>query len=167
MTKDERVLKWGETPFDSLSREELLRHCQRYYAACESMVSCLAIIKSGDEYHRGKGANPYWGFGGSGAHALEQGEQALDAARVGIDRESIYRSFFRYARDLLFESKGAMRLGFDWHICPICKVMVGPVGRRGEEAPSIIGQPCDGTRDCKGVYRLITWDDLKSSEVLS
>jgi hypothetical protein len=28
-----RVLEWGQTPFDHLSREELLRHCQRLYAA--------------------------------------------------------------------------------------------------------------------------------------
>lgn len=163
LTSELKTLSWGETPFDDMSREELLRHCQRFYAACESMVSCLAIIRAGDEYHRGKGNNPYWGPGGSGAHGLAQGEQALDAARVGIDSESIYRSFFRYARDLLFESKGEMRLGFDWYICETCKVMTGACG--DERGTDRTGQSCSDTfRKCTGTIRRITWDDLKPLE---
>lgn len=149
LDEDLRAIEWGHTPFDTLTPEELLRHCQRLYAACESMASCLAVSRVGDE------RSPYWGPTGSGAQALEQGEQALTAARAGFDRESIYRAFFRYARDLLFESKGAMRLGFDWRMCTVCGQMWGCY-----QGGELTGKPCT-VKSCDGIYRPIEWDDIK------
>ena len=154
--EDVRYLRWGETPFTGLSPDELMRHCQRLYAACESMASCLAVSRAGSSEH-----NPYWGPGGAGGRALEQGEQALKAANAGIDKESIYRSFFRYARDLLFEPNGSTQIGFGWHVCSACGTMVGA---RGDKPGELIGRRCEWTTDCKGELRLITWDDLKPRE---
>lgn len=156
----ERYLEWGQTPFDDLSREELLRQCQRLYSATLSLTSTLLQARHGNE------RSPYWGPGGSGALALEKGEQALPAARGDFGGETIYRAFFRYADDLLFESKGAMRLGFDWHVCTVCKTMRG--SSRPEDA-NRVGQPCPSPsyQPCSGTLRLLTWDDLKPAEAQS
>lgn len=39
-------LKWGETPWDKLSREELLRTVQRYHSALSSLDSCLSMSRA-------------------------------------------------------------------------------------------------------------------------
>lgn len=140
-----RSLKWGETPFDRMSREELLRHAQRLYAAAESMESEL------EAHQYGREESPYWAEGGAGWNALTQGSQAVAAASEGFDREEIYRMFFRYARDLLFDG-----VGNRWRICPKCRVMAG----RAWNGDSLTGAPCVSPK-CDGVLRKITWEDLK------
>ena len=57
-------LKWGETPGDKLTREELLREVQRMYSAVESARSVMAM-------HKAYGDSPFWGHVGSGGQALE------------------------------------------------------------------------------------------------
>jgi hypothetical protein len=150
MSDDEQYLAWGQTPFDKLSRDELLRHCQRLYAACSAMHSDLSVMRVGHEHEI------YWECG-AGADAIEQGEQALAAVNKGFDKESIYRSFFRYARDLLFESKGKLHIGFNWFICDTCGIMRSFVDKR-----PLAGKSCDA--ECPGVFRAITWNDLKPSD---
>lgn len=87
--------------------------------------------------------SPYWGLSGSGGNALEMGTQALEPyERNAKRRESIYRSFFRYAVDLLFDG-----LGVGWKICDADGTMLAP----GEH----------GCIQCKGPMRPITWEDLK------
>lgn len=92
-------LQFGETPFDDLTRGELLRLVQAYHAAAVSARSVLAMT----EYHQKE--HPYWGPDGSGGRAKRRLEYLL--ARCGDGgansrSERIYRSFFRYATDLLF-----------------------------------------------------------------
>lgn len=156
---EERHLEWGQTPFDSLSREELLRHCQRLYSATLSLTCVVRMSRHGHEQ------SLYWGPRGAGAHALEKGEQALRAAQGEFNGETIYRAFFRYAVDLLFESKGEMRLGFDWHVCPVCKRMTGSSNPEQAERTGQLCQEPFYLPPCPGVLRRITWDDLKLNEV--
>ncbi len=156
-------LDFGQTPFDNLSREELIRHCQRLYAATESLTSAMAVQKCSDEL------SPFWTTG-TGGRALEQGEQALAAAQQGYDPSVIYRAFFRYARDLLFQDKPPIRIGHGWDVCPECGAMVSTMtdgvrdtGKRCEEvwgAPPI-SEPMGGGRSgCQGMLRPLEWADL-------
>lgn len=92
-------LQFGETPFDDLTRGELLRLVQAYHAAAVSANSVLAMIEHGQQGH------PYWGPEVSGGRAKRRLEYLI--ARCGDGgansaSERIYRAFFRYANDLLF-----------------------------------------------------------------
>jgi hypothetical protein len=62
-----RELPWGASPFDALSRDELIRHCQRLYAATDRLTSLAR------QFREGYGAGPFW-IEGSGGRAIEQGE---------------------------------------------------------------------------------------------
>jgi mannose/fructose/N-acetylgalactosamine-specific phosphotransferase system component IID len=89
------------------------------------------------------------------------GEQAL-ARQEEYSSEDLYRSFFRYALDLLFEHKSGYRIGFGWAMCPVCDQMFG------ENAE---GKPSAGTRcaehlnkTCPGILRPIEWADLRTEK---
>lgn len=69
-----------------------------------------------------------------------------------FDHESIYRSFYRYAVDLLFTPA----LGFGWEICMVegCDIMMGAsIGKRAR--PKCIRHP-------NATMRPISWDDLRA-----
>jgi hypothetical protein len=51
--QEAKELKWGQTPWDDLPREELLRHIQRLYSALESARSMFQINAHG-------GSGRYW-----------------------------------------------------------------------------------------------------------
>lgn len=105
--KKARRLKWGETPFDDLTRAELLRLVQAYHSAAVSAGSVLSMAKESD---------PYSPFTGGAAlakidHLLTlAGENDPDPAS-----ENIYRSFFRSANPLLFPYLKAQRF-YNWGI---------------------------------------------------
>jgi len=145
----ERTLEWGQTPWDSLSREELLREVQRYYAALTETASVLKQQRDAD------GGAPFWSIacGGSGGMALAVAESVLK--RVDTDdrqRESTFRAFFRYAYELLFPDVPHRTR---WAMCDTCGRMIGhPESRVGLACGSVTGAPCSGT------MRAITWDDL-------
>lgn len=145
-----RKLNWGETPWDDLSREELLREVQKLYSALDAARSVMTIVSK---------SNPsgFWRGTGSGRLAIEKCAQAQERARM-FDSESVYRSFFRYADDLLFEG-----MGCDWVVCDRCEGMWSNIAPEGKD---LVGEPC---RNCdrKGIdspLRKITWDDLKPKE---
>lgn len=152
MTKD---LKYGETPWDSLSRDELLREVQRMYAAISAMYSALRIASHGD-------TSGYWGPQGTGGEAIEMGRQIIEPLHEAYESERIYRAFFRYAVDLLFQSPPGYRICFGWAVCPACGQMFGdmPDGR------SAVGLRCADLypKDCAGVLRPLEWSDLEKSE---
>lgn len=153
-------LEYGLTPFDSMPQADLLLHAKRLYDACNSLRSVAQIISVNDD------SNPFWAHG-SGAKAIEKGVQACDAVEHGYSREDIYRSYYRYATDLLFESKGDLRIGFGWVVCTGCMEMWAAGDHVSQQWKFSEGRPCTGwghlpeDRTCKGVYRLLTWDDLK------
>jgi len=148
-----KELPWGCTPFDELSHEQLREQCCRLYAATESLTSTLAQFRLGNEQ------TLYWSSG-SGGKAMEEGEQALVAARQGYESSTIYYAFFRYARDLLFQGRPGLRIGGDWDICDACGQMLSTLD---ETKPT--GLPhlkvMGGFGTCKGVLRKLQWSDLK------
>lgn len=149
--EDTKKLMYGETPFDKLTREELILHCQRMYEACSSMYSVINLSKINDSY-RDNYISPFW-TKGSGAQALEMGKQCLDKVQNGFSTDNIYHAFFRYARDLLFDSPPEFNLGFSWYVCNKCNRMIG--------ADNLLGTTCRFTKDCDGIYRSIVWSDIR------
>lgn len=96
--KKGRALKWGETPFDDLTRAELLRLVQAYHSA---LIASRSVMRMQASY----GPSPYWGSEGSGGRALEKANYLVDLVGDGGGNESsekIYRMFFRAADVLLF-----------------------------------------------------------------
>lgn len=183
--EEKKRLKWGETPWDGLSREELLRECQRMYAALQSAQSVIKNCRISSLWHRLPAGiqqddvhealeslakvDGYWGYG-VGGKTLEEVRQALSRADE-FDSEDVYRSFFRYATDLLFEDRGGMHIGFGWDVCPECGVMIGRSGDGKRHG----GMACKDTatfgrtdgKVCPGVLRPIEWSDLKPAATQS
>jgi hypothetical protein len=133
-----KLMKWGETPWDDMSKEELLREVQRMFSALESATSALG-----------------------GGQALDRASQVIDPVYEAYDAGLVYRSFFRYAVPLLFEVPDEDK----WLICPICRYMrsgkdTGYVGTICSEHPIAP----DST--CMGILRWLEWGDLAKDKAL-
>lgn len=156
-----RQLEWGQTPWDNMERQELLQEVWRMFAALRSCESILDNIKFFDE--RGS-PSPFWSQEGRGGAALEMAHQAMHATQE-YDDENLSRTFFRYARDLLFERNGYRMIGSAWVVCPVCGAMYGELVS-GETSE---GMRCDmkpgGDRGCSGVLRPLEWGDLTADMV--
>lgn len=135
-----RDLKWGETPWDHLSRDELLRRVQMYFSAVDSLRACMAVLRSSIP------ESPYWAPSGSGGNALAKGDAVVDQVYTEFDQEQVYRSFFRYADDLLFP--GIAR----WKVCANGH-MLAPGG--------------DTCRMCAEPMRPLNWSDMDVSQEAS
>lgn len=147
-----KLLAWGQTPWDGLSKEELLKEVWRMYVALQG---ALGIV---NQYRHLSSHALFWTKEGRGGATLEESRQAL--ARLNrYDSESVYRSFFRYASDLLFDANGYDMITWGWHICPKCRAMWGSKTR------DMSGQQCTempgGARQCDGVLRPLQWSDLR------
>lgn len=142
-------LEWGETPWDKKTREELLLDVKRMYGAIVALNSVCSLCKCGQE------VSSFWSNEeGSGFRALELARQILEPIHKEYDSEDIYRSFFRYAYDLLFDGK----MGFGWYVCDTCKRMIG----RSQDKETREGDWCMFP-PCQGKYRKLTWQDMKPS----
>ena len=131
-------LRWGETPWENFSKEQLLHELKIYYSTVLSLNSCLSMSQVG--YPKD---DVYWGADGSGGKALRKAAFALNQ----LKDEPAFNTFFRYADDLLFE--GREGTSSEWRICDKCGTMLAS----GEE-PSTI---------CifdKGPMRPLKWTDL-------
>lgn len=149
-----KELKWGETPFDSMTRDELLLEVKRMFAAIGAAQTVMALSKNMNEN------SPFWKEG-TGARAVEMCEQISDRYRE-YHGEEIYRSYYRYATDLLFERRG-VQIGHGWAVCPLCGVMLGEQGN----GKSMVGERCMmGNTDCPGHMRLLEWSDLEPAKTV-
>ncbi len=156
-----KSLKWGETPWDNMTKEELLREVQRMYSALRSLYSVMRMEADTREHFGGNML--YFGKSGVGGAALEKGRQVIEPLFEQYDgEEDIYRSFFRYADDLLFDRSTGYMIGDGWAICPECGSMYGETS----DGKSSVGELCSayplGKKGCKGVLRALTWDDFKT-----
>lgn len=143
-----KKLKWGQTPWDDKSREELLLDVKRMYGAITALNSVAHLCTAG------QGESPFWhAKDGSGRRALELARQVLEPIHKKYDSEDIYRCYFRYAYDLLFEGE----MGIGWYVCDVCNRMIG---RSYDGHGSRDGEMCLFP-SCKGKFRKMTWDDLK------
>lgn len=156
---DDKALKFGQTPWDDLDRDELIHHIERLYMATVSLYGVARQCKASDE--RESGLRSYWGVGGNGGNSIEEGRQAIEAAQNGYDEESIYRARTRYSRDLLFEDTDYTMVRWDWAMCPVCKRAIG----RGPDGQTHYGKRCRDAmplnNNCNGILRHLTWDDLQ------
>jgi hypothetical protein len=149
---NEKSLEWGQTPWDNLSREELLREVWRMYLALRATDTVMAQFQYGHE------ASPFWSPGGTGGKAAEMLRQILGPLHEQFSSGEMYDRFFRYAGDLLFDGSTGYRTGHGWAICSVCGAMYAGAG----EPP--IGQSCGsrpmGEPGCQGVFRLLQWEDF-------
>ena len=138
------LLRWGATPWDHMSRDELLRHVQRLYSAAHSAEAVLNVLQPNM-------LNGYWSPMGAGGKAREKLRQALSAAIGRHCRDSLWRSFLRYADDLLFSAP----VGLGWVVCEhdhlTCNAEMGHV-----HCPA-----CVLERRKHVDIRPLRWDDLE------
>ena len=133
-------LNWGETPWDALSKDELLMEVRRMYS---TISSCASIL----EMNKAIGPNsPYWGDSGTGGMALNKVHEVLSSLP---DDEHMYHNFFRYADDLLFKNPSIKR---NWKACANGHITT-PM--RPESAAD---EKCDF---CKETLKTMSWDILK------
>lgn len=147
MADELRRLNWGETPWDNLAREELLREVQRFYAAAVAARSALKLASMNDPQ------SPFWtSIQGTGGSALTKTSLALGRSEAAkCDDEDVYRCFFRYAADLLFTPE----IGFGWWICDKCGTMLGSNPEGVQSNRTCIEPKCK-----KSPLRPIVWSDL-------
>lgn len=144
-------LDFGKTPWDDLSREELLRQVWRMFSALESADLVLRFFKA--RTRKDDPYSPIWDEQGNGGQVLGRISQIIDPVYEEYDEESV-RSFFRYATSLLFDVPDQEK----WIICPVC-------GDMWSNAVRYIGWTCSQfparqNSECKGVFRWLEWDDL-------
>ena len=141
-------LSFGTTPFDRMTKEDLLLTTKRLYSA---LVSTRYIL--GMDFVRDSGA-PFW-TKGSGFRALSRAEQALDPIHQQYSVEDIFRSYFRYADDLLFTG-----VGFGWVVCGKC----GRCVAKEAAVEECIGKKCVDLigldPSCDGVIEKLDWKHL-------
>lgn len=144
-----KELNWGETPWDNLPKEELLREVQRMFFALQSADDVLRVFQRQD--------HPFWEKSGRGGRALDRAAQVIEPVYEAYDQEDVYRSFYRYAVSLLFEVPDYER----WIVCSECGDM-----QSGGLAASYVGSVCkDAFRrgECQGIMRWLEWKDLAPS----
>jgi hypothetical protein len=140
-----KELRWGETPWDGLPREALLREVQRMYAALVAARSALKCLSDP--------SSSFWSpLVGTGGLALVKIQKAVGPVEGEWNdgNEVAYDTFFRYANDLLFGPE----VGHGWAACDGCPHLLG-----GGDAA---GKPCvfcakDGRR---AIRRPLEWKDL-------
>lgn len=149
-------LKWGQTPWDNLSREELLRELQRAYAALTATNGALAMMCE-------KGKSAFWGRGGTGGDALEKARCVIETTEERFDAEDIYRAFFRYATDLLFP-EAKWHQGPGWRTCDHCSTETNreffAECHDIRQAPVAEPKP-QNCHKCGRPMRAIEWKDLE------
>lgn len=125
---------WGQTPWENLTKEELILECARMWSvivlAQPVMDRCGCIS------------------GGGVPLALTRAEQVLDDVP---ESDSIYRAFFRYADSLLFPA------GPEWKICDNCESLWA--GRQSPD-PGYCHM-CKVTRKGEFSLRPLTLADLR------
>lgn len=125
-------LTYGQTPWDLLTREELLLMVCRYHATMTSLASCLRMARAIDSSNGDPDPNSlYFGPGGSGGIALAQADymERIDGEDKATEdgdlaRDNVYRMFFRSACDVLFPDITTGRQ-IGWYLCEKCGTMIG------------------------------------------
>ena len=143
--RNAKSLEFGETPWDDLSREQLLRLVWQYHSSTLSLLSIARQSRLGEEI------SPYWQPGGSGWKAIEKAELLMRIAGEDSDEgaENIYRCFFRYVNRWLFPRAKFLQGHDFWWICEKC----------GEMAAA--GQPPRKTCDCRARWRKARFSDIR------
>ncbi len=137
-----KVLEWGQTPFDDWDRDRLLLEVRRMFHALQSAHSVLRMCRDG---------SAFWGQEGTGGRALTLAAEVMGPIESQYEDETIYRSYYRYAVDLLFSPE----VGVGWMVCDQCGSMWGRGGNRSLAA-TCISPKCN----CAPL-RPLAWSDLE------
>jgi hypothetical protein len=150
---EKEPLPFGHSQFSGMSREELQLHCERLYSALISVGVAADLASS-------NGPSAFWGPGGTGGVGLSKYKQAIRLAEGGYCNEDFYRSFYRYADELLFETPPRSTLR--WSVCSTCNEVFGY--REGMRAPLQEKFTASASRGvnvtaCSGPIAGMTWVD--------
>ncbi|WP_240416589.1 hypothetical protein [Paenibacillus periandrae] len=151
-----RELSGGKTPWDQLFHEELLNNVQRMFASLNSVRGVMQSYKSTTIPLQGFDEHPFWGLDGGGGIAMEKVSQIIDEIYAMYNGDNLYRSFYRYANDLLFEPSD-YKISSGWHVCSTCRKMVE------DDRMILEGQPCNNftfSNNCDGTLRKLQWNDF-------
>lgn len=141
----------GHSPFDHLSREELIRQCCMLYEAASGLSSVANMVASDWD--------PYW-TKGVGFSAQSRANEALEVARNGFGMGEL-TGFYRNANGVLFTPNPKDPLCSVWSVCKTCHTMLG--------APSGVDMQVEhdkllGDR-CKGIMERYTWEHLRNPPI--
>ncbi len=146
---DPKDLKWGQTPFDDMTRDEMHLLLRRMFMALVHGRSVVAMLKYGQE------TSPYWGDHGSGGKALAMMADVLAELKQDEHDEETFRSYFRYAGQLLFPD---LPRDYSWWI-------------NDEGEGELIGcktmPTAESHPEFNGAWRAFTFDDLKPEAELT
>jgi len=146
-----KELRWGETPWDKMSRKELLREVEMMWSAIDSAGAVLVNLQLTDKDH------PYWNTGPGGT-ALEKCNQVRDKIAAEYHKEDVYKAFFRYSDSLLFKASTSIGHWYNWLVCSDCDWMCTTDILK---YATIGGSEAEGTCPaCNGKFRAITWEDM-------
>lgn len=144
-------LEWGQTPWDNMTKEQLLVEIWRMWETVSALNSICSMQRLVDTRHNSN--NVYWGTDGVGGASMEMARQVITSVTDRFDSEEVYKAFFRTAGDLLFEPNGYDKIGVGWVICRACQRIIG--------SKDDLGQPCKIDKDCTGVYEQLRWSDIR------
>lgn len=146
-----KKLSFGQTPWDDMSRDDLLREVQRMASALVACRGALHLCRLRQENH------PFWLRDGTGAIAVLHAEAAL-ATYDAVGDEACYCAFFRYANCLLFPEPAGPDGPRGWFVCDGC----GRMTANTENGLSEAKQKCPQAGVCQNSpMRPIAWDDLR------
>lgn len=149
-------LRYGESPFDHWSREDLVRFAQRCYWAMKAADGVMALCRRHDE-----GYTLFWRRQSTGGRAVALTEAVIrqvgyDADGISPESANLWRAFYRPFGPLLFpdavDADGNPCLP-PRYICDVCGVWV-------DRTLPEIGHFPHANRGCLGTPRLMTTDDL-------
>jgi len=151
-------LQLGATPFDDLSREDLIRLLCAHHVALSHTVSTLKMIKANEEERMG-GLGPFWiGPQGYARRAMEKGEYLLRlVGGTGERARRIHESAMRYVRHLLFPREADVS---EIMTCDRCGVFVQNLFGGDGTGCVHLRKGGPGGRDCP-VKKPLTWELLR------
>jgi len=164
-----RNLRFGQTPFDDLDRETLIRLLCTYHVALGTTRSALAIAREQSRETYG-GLGPFWaGPQGLARRALARADYLLGLVRGrGGRREASdqHTAFLRHVDELAFPPDPAddreRHPTMTCERCQVwCRTLSGNDPRPFQGNMRLCGP--DG-RDCP-VHRSLTWDILRAGEI--
>lgn len=141
----------GQSPFDHLSREELIRQCSMLYEAASGLSSVANMVASDRD--------PYW-TKGVGVSAQLRANEALEVAQNGFGVGEL-TGFYRNANGVLFTPTPKDPFCSVWSVCRTCHTMLGaPIGVDMQvEHDQLMGDRC------KGKMERYTWEHLRNPHI--
>lgn len=137
--KDPSAMEFGETPFDGLSREQLLVLLLKHQIAMDKLYNVVQSAK-GLLYGPAADKNPYWRQDGVGGNALAIADDVRGIYAKGQQQHSdMFYSFHRYAIGMFFPEH---RRGVaPWMKCDHCNCFTSVI-KSGDAPPVCL---CGGT----------------------